>query len=44
MFRAADYIEDLEELVNGKASCTRNGITYRMQPVERRAGGRRAKD
>ena len=41
---AADHIEDLEEVVNGKASCTRDGVTYRMQPVERRSGGRRAKD
>jgi hypothetical protein len=41
---AADHIEDLEEIVNGKASFTRDGVTYRMQPVERRSGGRREKD
>ena len=41
---AADRIEGLEKVVSGEATCTRNGVTYRMQPVERRAGGRRSKD
>jgi len=41
---AADHIENLEAIVNGKSSCTRDGVIYRMQPVERRTGGRRSKD
>jgi hypothetical protein len=41
---AADHIEVLEKIVSGKTSFTRNGITYRVQPVERRTGGRRTKD
>ncbi len=41
---AADHIEELEEVVSGKTSYTRNGVIYKMQMVERRTGGRRTKD
>ena len=41
---AADHIEELEEVVDGKTSYTRNGVIYSMQMVERRTGGRRTKD
>ena len=41
---AADRIEELEDVVSGKTSYTRNGVTYKMQMVERRAGGRRTED
>ena len=41
---AADHIEELEEVVSGKTSYTRNGVIYRMQMVERRTGGRRSRD
>jgi len=50
---AADRIEVLEKIVNGKATFTRDGVVYRMQPVERRSRmqpverrsrGRRTKD
>jgi len=41
---AADHIEELEDVVSGKTSYTRNGVIYKMQPVERRTGGRRVKD
>ncbi|MFA9409572.1 MAG: hypothetical protein ACERKJ_12170 [Candidatus Dadabacteria bacterium] len=41
---AADHIEELEEVVDGKTSYTRNGVIYKMQMVERRTEGRRKKD
>jgi hypothetical protein len=41
---AADHIEELEEVISGKTSYTRNGVIYKMQRVERRTGGRRTKD